>query len=79
MICLRMVSTSGHTECLKFRTKVEELYLVLRCVNLVIAVLEIRFNNESGGIASLRRGCMIRACIATFGENIGYRAILARD
>ena len=35
------------------RTKIEKLYLVLRCVNLVIAVLEIRLNNESGGIASL--------------------------
>lgn len=37
----------------KFRTKVEKLYPVLRCVNLVITILEIRFNNESGGIASL--------------------------
>ena len=37
----------------KFRTKIEKLDAVLRCVNLVITVLEVRLDNESGGIASL--------------------------
>lgn len=72
-------SQGKESECLSFRTKVEKLYPVLRCVNLVIAVLEIRFYDESGGIASLGRGCMIRASISTLGENVRDRAILARD
>ena len=50
-----MVSISGNTdhEELKFRTKIEKLQPVLRRMNLVIAILEVRLDNESGGIASL--------------------------
>ena len=79
MICLRMISISGHmkSECLELPTEIEKLYLVLRCVNLVIAVLKIRFNYERGRIASLGRGCVIGACISTLGKNIRDRAILA--
>ena len=66
------------SECLSVFTKVKKLQLVLRCVNFVVGVLKIGFNNESRRIASLGSGCMIRARITAFSKDIWDRAILAR-
>ena len=52
------------------------LDLVLRSMDLLVRVLEVRLNDESRWIASLRSTSMIGACIAAPGKDVRDIAVL---
>ena len=59
--------------------KVEILELVLSRVDLLVRVLEVALNHESGGIPDLGSGSVVRACVATLGLDVWDSAVFVDD
>ena len=55
--------------------KVQVLDLILGCVDLVVAVLEVTLNDEGTGVASLASTGVIRACVAALGQDVRNVAV----
>ena len=56
--------------------KAQILNLILRRMDLLIRVLEIRLDDESRWVSSLRCASVIRARIAALGEDVGDITVL---
>ena len=61
---------------LKHMIKAQVLNLVFGRVDLVVRILEVRLDDKSRRITSLRSTGMVGAGVATFGKNIRNVAIL---
>jgi hypothetical protein len=57
----------------------EVLNLVLGCVDLVVAVLEVRLNDEGRGVSSLGSAGVVGTSIAALGKNVWDVAVHGDD
>ena len=62
---------------LQHMIEAQVLNLVFGCVDLLIRVFEVGFDDECRGISGFGGACMVRACVATFGEDVWYVAVLS--